>query len=139
MEDMQEDGNGVHMEAISTMDPISMDMLGTEEVMLAVKHHMAMLHLVMLHWLHMAMLHRLYLMVMLHRCNSRVQEEDQLNLNHRYQRCSKRKNQARPRLMRVRQSKVKINPFAFDAINLVMASLNAHPNYCVKFAVILII
>jgi hypothetical protein len=69
MEDMQEDDNGVHMEVISTMDPISMDMLGAEEVMLAVKHHIAMLHrlhLVMLHWLHLAMLQRLHLMVMLH-------------------------------------------------------------------------
>jgi hypothetical protein len=61
MEDMQEDDNGVHLEVISTMDPISMDMLGAEEVMLAVKHHIAMLHR-----LHLAMLQRLHLMVMLH-------------------------------------------------------------------------
>jgi hypothetical protein len=78
-------------------------MLGTEEVMLAVEHHMVMLpglHLAMLHWLHMPMQFRLQIMVMmywlymtmLHQRNSRVQEDDQLNLNHRFQRCSKHKN-----------------------------------------------
>jgi hypothetical protein len=43
-------------EVISTTQPIPMDMLAVEEVMLAVEHHM-----VMLPWLYLAMLHQLHM------------------------------------------------------------------------------